>query len=306
MMKASHFLFLLGVVTTLQAPLACSRGGSRSLPADGFKVEFVEHKIPTEMVADQVISADVTIKNITERSWPSQPNSEGRNAVTLSYHWLDKKGRAVVFEGLRTPLPHDIGPGESAQLKAAIQVPSRAGNYNLEVTLVQEFVAWFPERDGEKLTLAVIVNDAKAEASDADRAPPTAAPESDVSRTKEARRSDEASESVPVKKFTDKTPGGRHPAKPESVQAKQSIKDQDLQIQTWSVQIGSYAEPQEAHALAKRLKDKGYEAYVAVAEVKGKKWHRVRVGHLAGRKEAEKLQKTLVHAEGFKQALITN
>jgi cell division septation protein DedD len=306
MMKVNHFLFLCGVVAILQALLACGRGGARSLPADGFNVEFVEHKIPTEMVADQVIHADVTIKNITKRTWPSTPNSEGRNAVNLSYHWLDKKGRAVVFEGLRTPLPRDLNPGESAQLEAAIQAPSRAGKYKLEVTLVQEFVAWFPERDGEKLALSVIVNEAKAGASVSDRAPPTAAPESDVTRTKEASRLAEANESVAAKQFTDKTPAGRHPSKPASLQAKQSIKNESPRIDTWSVQIGSYVGAKEAQALAKKLQDKGYEAYVVVAEVKGKKWHRVRVGHLAGRKEAEKLQKTLVHAEGFKQALITN
>ena len=135
----------------------CQRVSSPELPPVAFKVEFGAHEIPTEMIAGQQLSAAVTFKNISARSWPSKPNERGKNAVRLSYHWLDRKQRMVVFDGVRTALSRDVGPGESAKINAAIQAPEKAGKYVLDVTLVQEGVAWFPEMNGAKLSLPVNV-----------------------------------------------------------------------------------------------------------------------------------------------------
>jgi hypothetical protein len=127
------------------------------LPLAGFKVEFGKHNIPTEMVAGETVLADITIKNASTRTWPSKPNPRGRNAVNLSYHWLDRKRQIVVFDGLRSPLPRDLGPGESVTLRAAIRAPEKAGEYLLHVTMVQEGVAWFSDSDGGHLSIPVSV-----------------------------------------------------------------------------------------------------------------------------------------------------
>ena len=153
-------LFLLALFILV----GCSRSsGPRRLLE--FKVEFGDNNIPAQMTAGRTATADITIRNTSKSKWPSKSNEKGRNAVHLSYHWFDRKGAVVVFDGLRTPLPHDIQPGESVQLRATIQPPDRAGKYTLEVTLVQESVAWFPERDGDKLTRSVNVINANAEVS---------------------------------------------------------------------------------------------------------------------------------------------
>ena len=126
------------------------------------------------MTASRTATADITIKNTSKNKWPSKSNDKGRNAVHLSYHWFDRKGAVVVFDGLRTPLPHDVQPGESVQLRATIQPPDRAGQFTLEVTLVQESVAWFPERDGDKLTRSVNVIKSNDEATSASDVPSSA------------------------------------------------------------------------------------------------------------------------------------
>lgn len=58
----------------------------------------------------------------------------------------------------------------------------------------------------------------------------------------------------------------------------------------WFVQVGSYPENKTAARIANKLSDKGYEPFVVVVDIHGKKFHRVRVGRLASRAEAEKLQ----------------
>jgi hypothetical protein len=131
--------------------------GSPELPLAGFKVEFGKHNIPAEMVAGETVLADITIKNASSRTWPSKPDSRGNNAVNLSYHWLDRKRQVVVFDGLRTPLPGDLKPGESVTLRATIPAPEKAGGHLLHVTLVQEGVAWFSDRDGGHLLVSVSI-----------------------------------------------------------------------------------------------------------------------------------------------------
>jgi hypothetical protein len=132
-------------------------GDSPKLPAAGFKVEFGKHNIPTEMLEGETVLADVTIKNASSSTWPGHLDSRARNAVNLSYHWLDRKRQVVVFEGFRTPLPRDLNPGESVTLRAAIRAPEKAGKHVLQVTLVQG-VAWFSERDGGQLSIPVSVS----------------------------------------------------------------------------------------------------------------------------------------------------
>jgi hypothetical protein len=153
-------LSLFRAVLLLLVPLAfleCGGDGSSKLPLVGFKVEFGKHDIPTEMMADQTVSADVAIKNASSKTWPSKPDPRGRNAVNLSYHWLDRKRQVVVFDGLRTPLPRDLNPGESLILSAAIRAPEKPGVYLLHLTLVQEGVAWFSEKDGGQILVPVSV-----------------------------------------------------------------------------------------------------------------------------------------------------
>lgn len=155
-MKPSLFR---AAILSLVLPVYFGCGGDRSskLPLAGFKVEFGRHNIPKEIVAGETVLADITIKNASSKTWPSRPDSKGRNAVNLSYHWLDRKRQMVVFDGLRTPLPRDLNPGESITLRAAIRAPEKPGEHVLHVTLVQEGVAWFSDRDGGHLAVPVSV-----------------------------------------------------------------------------------------------------------------------------------------------------
>ena len=70
-------------------------------------------------------------------------SAAGANPVNLSYHILDATGRAVVWDGARTPLGGDVLPGASKNLNITFSVPGRSGNYTLVVDLVREGVGWF-------------------------------------------------------------------------------------------------------------------------------------------------------------------
>jgi SpoIID/LytB domain protein len=67
----------------------------------------------------------------------------GANPVNLSYHILDAAGRAVVWDGPRTPLGGDVAPGGSKDLSITVATPSQSGSYTLVVDLVREGIGWF-------------------------------------------------------------------------------------------------------------------------------------------------------------------
>lgn len=62
--------------------------------------------------------------------------------VRLAYRWLDDSGGCVVHDGLRTPLPSPLAPGERMLMPMQIESPG-AGECILELDLVHEAVRWF-------------------------------------------------------------------------------------------------------------------------------------------------------------------
>ena len=73
----------------------------------------------------------------------------------------------------------------------------------------------------------------------------------------------------------------------------------------WSVQVKAFARQRDASELAKRLKNKRYDAYVVAIQIKGRTWYRVRVGRLATQREAQGLLLKLKREEKYTRAIIT-
>ena len=67
----------------------------------------------------------------------------------------------------------------------------------------------------------------------------------------------------------------------------------------WTVQVNAYPDEKTAQRLVERLKEKGYDAYMVVSNVKGRTWYRVRVGRFATRDEAKKAQEELQTKENL-------
>lgn len=66
---------------------------------------------------------------------------------SLAYHWLDSDGEVVVWDGLRTPLPAPVEPGQTRWIDATLLAPERAGDYRLVWDVVQEGVLWISDLD---------------------------------------------------------------------------------------------------------------------------------------------------------------
>jgi hypothetical protein len=97
-------------------------------------------RAPVEAGALQL--ATVEVENAGTAAWRTRGAEDG---IFLSYHWLDERGNAIVWDGVRTPLERTVEPGESLRQKIALRAPIPAGRYRLAVDLVEEHRFWLAE-----------------------------------------------------------------------------------------------------------------------------------------------------------------
>lgn len=76
------------------------------------------------------------------------------------------------------------------------------------------------------------------------------------------------------------------------------------ELATWAVQVGSFGSEANARALADKLRQKGYTAYVDATRADGKAFYRVRVGPIIQRQEADALQARLASKEALKGLVV--
>jgi 2-polyprenyl-3-methyl-5-hydroxy-6-metoxy-1,4-benzoquinol methylase len=143
------------------------RGAAHSLrtpraigPADGesplrlqgpYDVEYVSYDGSATAPPSATVLSGVIFRNKGWRTWSS---TDPNGAVFLSYHWLDPNGAIVIDDGLRTPLPHAVAPGDTCTMSCRIETPAAAGSYVLAIDLVDEGITWFSRAGARVLKVA--------------------------------------------------------------------------------------------------------------------------------------------------------
>ena len=96
---------------------------------------------PDRFIAGVQQTVDVLVENRSDTVW--RWGKEAQPEIRVGYHWLDLGGTPVGGEGLRTPLPSDLGPAETQIVPVHVVGPESPGRYRLELDLVHEHVRWF-------------------------------------------------------------------------------------------------------------------------------------------------------------------
>ena len=98
------------------------------------------------------------------------------------------------------------------------------------------------------------------------------------------------------------------PARPQppvvAVLKPEATKPPETMGRIWAVQVASLADNEDAEILAAKLRHDGQQAYVMMARVEDKIWHRVRIGKFVSQQEAEELKKALASMKEFRQAYV--
>ena len=98
--------------------------------------------------------ARIAIENAGLATWRPLAGSRG---VKASYHWLDALGNALLWDGLRTELPHEVAPGGHVELDLAVRAAMPPGRYRIAFDLVDENRRWFAEVGSFQLEIDVEV-----------------------------------------------------------------------------------------------------------------------------------------------------
>jgi hypothetical protein len=76
--------------------------------------------------------------------------------VAVAYHLTRENGEMVLFEGVRTPLPRSLAPGEGYDLMLRVAAPPQPGTYLVKPDVFHMGVAWMDGRaTGTPLVLTV-------------------------------------------------------------------------------------------------------------------------------------------------------
>jgi SAM-dependent methyltransferase len=138
---------------------------SRPVPVEALDVparraEIVWLSDPTALPVGGSGVIVARVSNQSDCVWPAG------SQVRLANHWYCG-AHVVAWDDGRTDLQHDLAPGESVELELAVNAPSAAGEYRLELDMVQEFVAWWSESGTQPVSREIRVRDASAAAGQA-------------------------------------------------------------------------------------------------------------------------------------------
>lgn len=134
-----------------QSSTNATPAANRPVTESAYKVEWVDKQIPATMSAGKEQNVMVTLKNLSDESWPSK-------AIAISYHFYKEDKMVDKYDGARTSLPHDIAPGEQFTVNSVrVVAPKVPGAYQLQITLVHENVAWFEGKGAKTLLVPVKV-----------------------------------------------------------------------------------------------------------------------------------------------------
>jgi hypothetical protein len=96
-------------------------------------------------LAPQRAGARTTARLVLENGGAATWRSRGDAGLQLAYHWLDPLGNAIDWDGLRTPFPHPVAPGELVAVDVVVEAPRPPGRYLLSFDLVEEHRFWLSE-----------------------------------------------------------------------------------------------------------------------------------------------------------------
>ncbi len=134
------------------------RVGEHPVPPGPLAVRWLAYELD-EVRAGVAGRAKLRLENAGSAPW----RSRGREGVQLAYHWLDLLGNPIVWDGVRTPFPRRVEPGEGVALDVTVVAPRPPGGYRLAFDLVEELRFWFQEVGSTPLDLPVEVQPRIAE-----------------------------------------------------------------------------------------------------------------------------------------------
>jgi len=132
-----------------------SRKKPEIIAKDGYKGDIIVKKNFSTIETYSTKDLFVEIKNESNIDWINF----NEHRISISYHWLNQNNNIVDYNGVRTNLPEAILSNSTISLNMAVVSPDKAGNYVLELDMIQEGITWFSKKDNKTVKIPIVVTD---------------------------------------------------------------------------------------------------------------------------------------------------
>jgi hypothetical protein len=127
------------------------------LPADAFHAEIRVITYSPHLRAREAATIRVAVRNASPITWLARERAVAPYQINVDNRWLDSAGKTIDNDDGRAPLLQDLLPGQEVESSFTVNAPRDAGQYILEVDVLQENVSWFGLRGSQTLRLPVTV-----------------------------------------------------------------------------------------------------------------------------------------------------
>jgi SAM-dependent methyltransferase len=138
------------------------------LPDSAFHAEIVPAESTMDVRAGSTLALALRVTNRGSNVWPSLSGPDRRFAVQIGNRWLSR-GTVRKEDDGRALLPYDVAPGQEVRVGLEVRVPDTDGEYDIEIDVVQEDVAWFRERGSRPAAVRCRVSGGQPTADHSDR-----------------------------------------------------------------------------------------------------------------------------------------
>jgi hypothetical protein len=107
--------------------------------------------------AREAATIRVAVRNASPITWLARERAVAPYQINVDNRWLDSAGKTIDNDDGRAPLLQDLLPGQEVESSFTVNAPRDAGQYILEVDVLQENVSWFGLRGSQTLRLPVTV-----------------------------------------------------------------------------------------------------------------------------------------------------
>lgn len=129
------------------------------LPDNGYKAKITLPDPPARLRVGQKQILQVKVQNASDILWKVRGGGDDNKLyIAAANQWRKADGEQLLtrMDG-RHGLPNNLKPGEEVEVPLQITAPKDAGEYILEVDLVQEQVAWFSDKGSPTAKVKVTV-----------------------------------------------------------------------------------------------------------------------------------------------------
>lgn len=107
--------------------------------------------------AGKQASLTIAVKNISRLVWIARERGASPLQIAAGNHWLKTNGDIVINDDGRGTLPWNLLSRSGRATRLSVNAPTKAGDYLLEIDMLQEGVTWFAARGSRTLRIPVTV-----------------------------------------------------------------------------------------------------------------------------------------------------